>query len=69
VFCLIYIDDMVVGGPTVQETVRGLGLVFDRLQDAKLMLKPAKCSLFRPSVSFLGHVVSAQGINTDPDKV
>jgi hypothetical protein len=33
------------------------------------MLKPAKCSLFRPSVAFLGHLVSAQGINTDPEKV
>jgi hypothetical protein len=69
VLCLVYIDDIVVGGPTVQETVRRLVLLFDRLRDTKLMLKPAKCSLFRPSVSFLGHVVSAQGINTDPEKV
>jgi hypothetical protein len=69
IFCLVYIDDIVVGGPTVQETVRRLGLVFERLREAKLKLKPAKCSLFKPSVAFLGHVVNAQGINTDPEKV
>jgi hypothetical protein len=67
--CLVYIDDIVVGGPTVQETVRRLSLVFDRLREAGLKLKPAKCSLFQPSVAFLGHVVSAEGITTDPEKV
>jgi hypothetical protein len=65
----VYIDDIVVGGPTVQETVRHLGLIFDRLREAGLKLKPAKCSLFQLSVAFLGHVVSAEGITTDPEKV
>jgi hypothetical protein len=67
--CLVYMDDIVVGGCTVDETVRRLGLVFDMLRDSGLKLKPAKCSLFQPSVSFLGHVVDASGINTDPEKV
>jgi hypothetical protein len=69
VLCLIYIDGIVVGGPTVPETVRRLGLVFDRLREARLMLKPAKFSLFRLSVAFLGHLVSVQGINIDSEKV
>jgi hypothetical protein len=69
VLCLVYIDDIVVGGPTVEETDRRLAMVFNRMRDAKLMLKPAKCSLFMPSVLFLGHVVSAQGINTDPEMI
>jgi hypothetical protein len=67
--CLVYMDDIVIGGCTVEETVRRLGLVFDRLRDTGLKLKPAKCSLFQPSVSFLGHVVDASGIDTDPEKV
>jgi hypothetical protein len=67
--CLVYIDDIVVEGPTVSEVVRRLGLVFDRLRGVNLKLKPAKCNLFQKSVTFLGHVVSEQGINTDPEKV
>lgn len=36
---------------------------------SKLKLKPAKCDLFRSSVTFLGHTVDAEGINTDPAKI
>jgi hypothetical protein len=61
--------NIVVGGCTVEETVRRLGLVFDRLRDTGLKLEPAKCSLFQPSESFLGHVVEANCIDTDPEKV
>jgi hypothetical protein len=34
-----------------------------------LKLKPSKCILFQKSVKFLGHVVSEEGIHTDPDKI
>ena len=36
---------------------------------AGLRLKPAKCSLFREKVIFLGHVITRHGISTDPDKI
>jgi len=34
-----------------------------------LKLKPTKCRLFHRKVTFLGHVVSGQGIECDPGKV
>jgi len=43
--------------------------VFGRIRQAKLKQKPAKCSLFRRSVSFLGHVVSEAGIAMQAEKV
>jgi len=43
--------------------------VFDRLDCYSLKLKPSKCSLFQRKVSFLGHVISGQGIECDPEKV
>ena len=46
-----------------------LQLVFDRLEEANLKLKPSKCSLFQERVKFLGSVISANGIEPDPDKV
>ena len=33
-----------------------------------MLVKPSKCFLFREEVAYLGHVVSAQGISTDPKK-
>ena len=43
--------------------------MFSRLRAANLKLNPKKCELFRCKVRFLGHVVCAEGVTTDPDKV
>ncbi|XP_030595617.1 uncharacterized protein LOC115787179 [Archocentrus centrarchus] len=43
--------------------------VFARLCKANLKLKPSKCCLFREQVAYLGHIISAGGIATDPQKV
>jgi hypothetical protein len=51
--CLVYMDNIVVGGPTMLETVRRLELVFDRLRRAGLKLKPAKCNLFQTRVTLI----------------
>ena len=72
--CLVYVHNIVVAGPTVAETVRRLGLVWQRLRQAGLKLKPSKqagrtSDLFQPSVAFLGHIVSKKGVDTDPGKV
>lgn len=66
---LIYLDDVIVFGKTVEEEIRRLRVVFERLRKAGLKLKPSKCSLFQRSVKYLGHIVSAEGVATDPEKV
>ena len=43
--------------------------MFERLQAAGLKLKPSKCNVLQTRVSFLGHVISDEGISTDPKKV
>ncbi|KAL6469078.1 hypothetical protein MHYP_G00226020 [Metynnis hypsauchen] len=67
--CLVYLDDIIVLGKDVSEMLQHLSQVFDRLLQANLKLKPSKCCLFRRQVAYLGHIVSAQGIATDPEKV
>ena len=67
--CLIYLDDIVIFSNTFEEHVEKLQAVFKRLQEHGLKLKPSKCELFRSQVVYLGHVVSREGIQTDPSKI
>ena len=66
--CLVYFDDIVVVGRTFSEHLHCLGNVLTRLRQAGLKLQPKKCNFCQQKVRFLGHVVSASGISTDPDK-
>ena len=68
-WCIIYLDDVVVYTPTIEEHLKRLSGVFQKLKEAGLKLKPSKCQLFRKSMSYLGHVVSEEGVRTDPKKI
>ena len=66
--CLCYLDDILIFSRTVDEHLAHLEIVFQRLREAKLKLKPKKCHFFQRQVAFLGHIVSSEGIATDPSK-
>jgi len=63
VVCLCYLDDIVVYARFPQELLERLRIVLDRLRDVGLKAKPSKCELFKTNIKFLGHMVSADGIN------
>ena len=44
-------------------------LVFDRLKQFNLKIKPKKCQFFDTSILFLGHILLAKGISANPEKV
>ena len=67
--CLVYMDDIIIFGKSFDKQLARLREVFARIRSANFKLKPAKCSVFRRSVSFLGHVVPEQGISMQADKV
>mgnify|MGYP001791060691 FL=1 len=66
---LLYLDDIIVISPDFETHLERLEEVFTRLQKAGLKLKPSKCHLFQEEVKYLGHIVSRNGISTDPEKV
>ena len=65
---LLYLDDIIVFSNNSTQQLKRLEMVFARLRTAKLRLKPKKCHLFKRKVTFLGHVVSGDGVTTDPEK-
>jgi len=67
--CLLFLDDIIVYSSTWEEHLTRLEAVFRRLKEYGLKLKPSKCNFVQTEVKYLGHIVSENGIKTDPDKV
>ena len=67
--CLIFLDDILRFSETFEEHISRLEAVFSRLKQHGLKLKPSRCEFFKSSVGYLGHVVSRNGVETDPDKI
>ncbi|CAH8445461.1 unnamed protein product [Dicrocoelium dendriticum] len=66
--CLIYLDDIIVYGRSIEEHNRRLRLVLDRLSLAGLKLRGPKCHFLLREVKYLGHIISHEGVRTDPAK-
>ena len=68
--CMVYLDDVLVVGRDFEEHSSSLAKVFEQLQLAGLTLKPEKYKFaHHPEVHYLGHVVSAEGAQTNPCKL
>lgn len=66
---LVYLDDLIVFGAALEEHEERLLKVLDRLEEVGLKVSLDKCQICRPSVKYVGHIVSADGVSTDPEKV
>ncbi|KAL7878192.1 hypothetical protein SRHO_G00048350 [Serrasalmus rhombeus] len=66
---LLYLDDIIVFSSDIDQHVGCLELVLSRLQQEGLKANLEKCCFFQQEVRYLGHLVSNQGVSTDPEKV
>jgi hypothetical protein len=65
---LIYLDDAVIWGATLEEHSQRLVEVLDRLRVHSLKLEPDKCEFLRKEVYFLGYKVTPDGVAMDERK-
>ena len=65
----IYLDDILVTGTSEAEHLATLDKVLSRLEEAGLRLKRNKCAFMLPSVEYLGHKISAEGLQPSEEKV
>ena len=68
-YCMIYLDDIIVFGRTEEEHLEHLCIMFERFREFKLKLKPSKCSFFLLEIMHLAHHVSWWGILPSRDNV
>lgn len=66
---IVYLDDLIVFGSTLEEHEERLMKVLDRLEEWGLKVSIDKCQFCQPKVKYVGHIVSAAGIAPDPEKV
>ncbi|KAG5867356.1 hypothetical protein JTB14_008408 [Gonioctena quinquepunctata] len=66
---LAYLDDMIILSENFQDHLEHLRVVLERLSQFKLCANRAKCIFVRPSVKYLGHLITPAGIAPDPDKI
>ena len=68
-FVVVFFDDILVYSPDLQSHVSHLESVLSTLADREFLLKHSKCSFAQRQLSYLGHIISSQGVAPDPDKV
>ena len=61
-YCLIYLDDVIVFSDMPDEHLRRMRVVFNRLCEHGLKLKPSKCEVFKSEINYLAHHVSWKGV-------
>ena len=61
-YCLIYLDDVIVFSEMPEEHLQRMHVVFNRLREHSLKLKPSKCEVFKSEINYLAHHVSQKGV-------
>ena len=69
VFCVIYLDDILIFSKNLSDHVQHVRMVLRRLLENRLFVKAEKCEFHVESVEFLGHIIHQGKVSTDPKKV
>ena len=61
-YCLNYLDDVIVSSKMEEEHLKCLCIVFDHFWEHDLRLKGTKCKFFQDEINYLAHHVSKEGV-------
>ncbi|XP_055589909.1 uncharacterized protein K02A2.6-like [Uranotaenia lowii] len=66
--CCGYLDDLIVGGRTVEEQNRNVDRILGKLEEFGFTVRIEKCNFNMRQVKYLGQILDGDGIRPDPDK-
>lgn len=67
--CVCFFDDILVTGCTIKEHLKNLESVFSKLNAAGFKVNLEKSAFFQEKVKYLGHIIDANGLHKDIEKV
>ena len=68
-FVVVFIDDILIYSKSAEEHEQHLRIVLEKLRAHELYAKFSKCEFWLTKISFLGHILSEDGVAVDPAKV
>jgi hypothetical protein len=68
-FVLVFLDDILIYSMTEEDHLRDIRMVLEKLREHMLYARVDKCDFWMKKLDFLGHIVSEEGIGTDPSKI
>jgi len=66
---VVFIEDILIYSKSLEEREDHLRIVLQTLTESRLYAKVSKCEFWLERISFLGHVISKEGITIDHKKV
>ena len=68
-FVMVYLDDILIYSKNEEEHAEHLRLILEKIREHKLYTKYYKCEFWLPEVTYLGHVISKDGIAGNPKRI
>jgi hypothetical protein len=67
-FVMVFLDDILIYSSSLDAHLQHIRLVLDKLREHQFYPKRRKCSFMKYELKYLGHVISREGVSTDPSK-
>jgi hypothetical protein len=67
--CFTYLDDVIIYASSLEEHNNKLKNVFNRFRTNNLKLQPDKCEFLHKEISYLGHIITENGVKPNPEKI
>jgi hypothetical protein len=67
--CFTYLDDVIIYASSLEEHNNNLKNVFNRFRTNNLKLQPDKCEFLHKEISYLGHIITENGVKPNPEKI
>jgi hypothetical protein len=65
---MVFLDDILIYSPSLEAHLEHVKLVLGKLREHQLYMKRSKCSFAQQKLEYLGHIISVEGVSTDPKK-
>ena len=68
-FCASYVDAMMIFSKILEENLRHINLIFNKLTTAGFTINALKCKFCKPQMNFRGHIIGPDVISAAPQRI